>query len=404
MQVSMRPLQLITILTTTVAVFCSLYAPQPIQRVLAAHFGVGLQTASLFITVTLLPLSIAPLAYGLLLERVQARRMLMASVLGLSLATAALAFCDGLRPFLILRLAQGLLIPAALTGLMTYVATHSRPDSVQRSMAFYVAATIFGGFFGRFLSGLLTTAFGWRAPFGMIGLTLAVCFVLLLSLDPDARARFERIRPNALPEILRRPAFLRVYLIIFCCFFVYTGLLNFLPHRLASLDSGISELRIGAAYLGYLMGIVVALTSRRICRALGGERNAMIAGLALHMAATALFTLPWLTAAFLSMFPFCAGMFLVHALAPGLLNSLSGQNRGLVNGLYIAFYYTGGTLGSFLPGLVYTRFGWTALVALLCGMLGLALLLARGLRLAPREQTAPASEGQRKPQPAHKTN
>ncbi|MFO7597743.1 MAG: MFS transporter, partial [Desulfocurvibacter africanus] len=77
----MRPLQLIAILTTTVAVVCSLYAPQPIQRVLAAHFGVGLQTSALFITVALLPLSIAPLAYGLLLERIQARRMLMVSVL-----------------------------------------------------------------------------------------------------------------------------------------------------------------------------------------------------------------------------------------------------------------------------------------------------------------------------------
>ncbi|MEG6552016.1 MFS transporter, partial [Desulfocurvibacter africanus] len=109
----MRPLQLIAILTTTVAVVCSLYAPQPIQRVLAAHFGVGLQTSALFITVALLPLSIAPLAYGLLLERIQARRMLMVSVLGLALATTALAFCDGLRPFLALRFAQGLLIPAA---------------------------------------------------------------------------------------------------------------------------------------------------------------------------------------------------------------------------------------------------------------------------------------------------
>lgn len=388
----MRPPQLIAILTTTVAVVCSLYAPQPIQRVLAAHFGVGLQTASLFITVAMLPLSIAPLAYGLLLERVPARRMLLASVAGLALATLALALCDDLRLFMALRLAQGLLIPAAFTGLMTYVATHSRPEAVQRSMALYVAATIFGGFFGRFLAGLLTTAFDWRTPFAAIGLALAVCFALLLSLDADVRARFERMRLSVLPEILRRPAFLRVYLIIFCCFFVYTGLLNFLPHRLASLDSGISELRIGAAYLGYLMGIVVALTSRRICRALGGERNAMAAGLALHMAATVLFTLPWVTAAFLSMFPFCAGMFFVHSLAPGLLNSLSERNRGLVNGLYIAFYYTGGTLGSFLPGLVYTRFGWAALIALLCGMLGLALLLTRGLRLAPEVQAAPAGE------------
>lgn len=384
----MRPVQQIAILFTAVAVFCSLYAPQPIQRVLAAHFGVGLQTASLFITVTLLPLSVAPLFYGLLLERVPARRMLLASVLGLGLCTLGLAACDDLSPFMGLRLLQGLLIPAALTGLMTYVATHSLPETMQRSMAFYVGATIVGGFSGRFISGLLTSALGWRAPFVVIGVALLGCLALLLSLDSEAKARFERIRLTAVPEVLRRPAFLRVYLIIFCCFFVYASLLNFLPHRLTSLDSAISEARIGATYLGYLMGLVVALTARSVCRRLGGERKAMVAGLSVHIAATALFVLPWPSAALAVMFPFCTGMFLVHALAPGLLNSLSGHNRGLVNGLYIAFYYLGGSLGSFLPGLVYARFGWPVFIALLCGLLGLALVLALGLRLAPERRVA----------------
>ncbi len=377
----MRPVQLIAILTTAVAVICSLYAPQPIQRALAAHFGVGLQTASLFVTVTLLPLGIAPLAYGLLLERIPARRMLMASTLGLALSTLALAACESVWPFLGLRVVQGLLIPAALTGLMTYVATHSRPEAMQRVMAFYVAATIVGGFSGRFVAGVLTSAMGWRAPFVAIGVGLAACLALLLSLDADARVRMERIRLSAVPEVLRRPAFLRVYAIIFCCFFVYAAVLNFLPHRLASLDSSISEARIGATYLGYLMGIATALMARGVSRRLGGERTAMTVGLTIHIAATALFVLPWTGAAFLAMFPFCTGMFLVHSLAPGLLNRLSESNRGLVNGLYIAFYYTGGTLGSFLPGLIYGRFGWPALVAALCGLLGLALVLARGLRL-----------------------
>ena len=32
------------------------------------------------------------------------------------------------------------------------------------------------------------------------------------------------------------------------------------------------------------------------------------------------------------------------------------------------FFYSGGVLGSFLPGIVYERYGWNALVAVLLGV------------------------------------
>src|SRR5690606_6997113 len=50
--------------------FTVLYAPQPLLPLLAAELGVGCPAASLLITVTLLPLSIAPVAYGFMLESV----------------------------------------------------------------------------------------------------------------------------------------------------------------------------------------------------------------------------------------------------------------------------------------------------------------------------------------------
>ncbi len=61
---------------------------------------------------------------------------------------------------------------------------------------------------------------------------------------------------------------------------------------------------------------------------------------------------------FAFMFVFCTGMFLVHTILSGYLNKLSKQNKALTNGIYLSFYYTGGAIGSFFPGIIYKLYGW----------------------------------------------
>jgi YNFM family putative membrane transporter len=82
---------------------------------------------------------------------------------------------------------------------------------------------------------------------------------------------------------------------------------------------------------------------------------------------------------FAGMFVFCGGMFQVHSTAPGLLQRMAGNHRGVVNGLYLSFYYVGGAVGTSAPGIVYERFGWEAFVMLLTAVLLFALVLAVSL-------------------------
>jgi YNFM family putative membrane transporter len=79
---------------------------------------------------------------------------------------------------------------------------------------------------------------------------------------------------------------------------------------------------------------------------------------------------------FANMFLLCAGMFLVHGLLPGYINELEPARRGIVNGLYVAAYYAGGSVGSFLPGLLLAAAGWDAFILGLAAVVLLALLTA----------------------------
>lgn len=367
------------LLTATVLVFCTLYAPQPLLPLLAAAHGVPETQAALLITGTLLPLSLAPIFYGLWLERLSARRIMALSVVLLGLAQLVFAMAESFSVLLASRVAQGVVIPAALTALMTFIAGRSAPERLAATLAAYIAATVLGGFLGRLLAGLISTYWTWPAAFWLLGIALILLGPLLLRLRGDQPPNATRIRWQECLGVLARPGVAPTCLIGFSVFFVFAALLTYLPFRAVELQPGIGENTIALLYGGYLMGIVVALASGRVTAWTGSQRGTIRLGLLVFLTATVAFLLPSLPLLFAVMVVFCGGMFLVHATAPGLINALAPDRRGVVNGLYIASYYAGGTLGAWLPGLLFSQAGWTSMVLAITAMLIVATLATRGL-------------------------
>ncbi len=377
------------LLLATVLVFCALYAPQPLLPLLADLHDISENRAALLITATLLPLSIAPVLYGLVLERVNARRMLAATTFLLGLSQIAFALAPDFNVQLAARVAQGLLIPAAMTALMTFIAGRVTADQLARTMATYVAATVLGGFLGRLVAGLIAAHWEWQAAFWLLGAALIVTGPLILRLPGDQATSATRIGWRDCREVLARPGVAVTCFMGFSVFFVFAALLTYLPFRAVALQPGAGEDTIALLYAGYLMGIVVALAAGRITRWTGSLRRTIQLGLGMFLAATLLFLLPSLTLLFAAMFLFCAGMFLVHGTAPGVVNALAPDRRGVVNGLYIAAYYAGGTIGAWLPGIIYAASGWAAMVLATSSVLVLAAAVTRHVpATAVREQSA----------------
>jgi len=366
------------VIALTILTLSTLYAPQPLLPVLARTYGVSRDMAALLTTAVFLPLSLAPLFYGQILAAWAPRRLLRIAVLQLAIATALFPLCASFPLLLAVRFWQGLLVPAILTALMTYVAAESAPGVRQRAMAIYVASTILGGLLGRVMSGSFATWFGWPSSFYLLAVSLLGVFGLLGLLSPGSPPQPRGQREIAV-ILACRPA-RRIYLTVFCFFFVFAALMNTLPFRVAALDPSASEMRIGLMYSGYALGIATALGAVAIAARLGGARRTMLLGLSGFGLSLIGMLLPSASGLFALMFPFCGSLFLVHALASGQLNSLGLPQAGLVNGLYISFYYGGGILGSSLPVVVYQKWGWPAFIALLLLFVGGALLAASGVR------------------------
>lgn len=364
------------ILFTTLLALSALYVPQPLLPVLTAEYGVTRETAALLTTIVFIPLSLAPLVYGALLETMSARRMLRAAVLLLAVSEGVIFFVEPFAGLMAVRLFQGLLIPAMLTSLLTYISQVTEKGDLARALSWYIAATIFGGFAGRALSGLIASLLHWRYSFLFLGFGLLVAWFWLGRIADAGSVTLARPPWRSVGKVLADPVVKTVCCMVFCFFLAFAAMMNFLPFRLTELSAAADEFRIGLAYSGYLMGIAVSLNAVRIHRRCGGAERTMIGGLALFAVALLIMIVPSVSVLVGGMFLLCGASFLTHATATGVLNRYMLHSRGVVNGLYIAFYYGGGAVGSYLPGYAYRSYGWGGFILVLTVVVLLALVCA----------------------------
>lgn len=369
---------------TTILAFAALYLPQPFLPLLAQEYGVADTDAALLMAVTMVPLGIAPILYGYFVERLTAQRLLTSAVGLLMVSEFLLAIAGSFWLLVVLRFIQGLILPAVITALMTYSASMATTGRVRNALNVYIGTSILGGVSGRLVGGVLAEFVHWRAAFAVTAALLAIAWISLLGLRSDAKVSPSAIGTTAIAATVRNPVYRSAYLGIFFVFFVFASLLTYMPFRLKALEPTIGETLISTMYLGYLIGVAVALNGVRIADWAGGELRVVLGGIGVLVIGILGISGESLPIVYAFVFLLCGGFFLIHSALTAFLNHVTPSGRGVVNGLYISSYYAGGALGTWLPGYVYRSGGWSAYLAALLLVLVLAAWCIQRLNTAQR--------------------
>ena len=64
----------------------------------------------------------------------------------------------------------------------------------------------------------------------------------------------------------------------------------------------------------------------------------------------------------------CTGVWITQSAATSYIGTIAREARAAAVGLYVMFYYLGGSFGSEVPGRFWTRGGWPACVGLIVGV------------------------------------
>jgi YNFM family putative membrane transporter len=351
--------------TGTVAAYAAMYVTQPLLPLLSA---------------VVLAIAAGSFLAGPLSDALGRKAVMVGSLLLLVLPTLACAAARSFPELVALRAAQGLLIPGVTAVSVAWAGDHFAPGQLRAAVGAVIAASVAGGLLGRVASGLVAAQGGWRAAFLLSAAITAagaagMWFELPGGGSPAAPWR------GALRGMLRHLGDRRLlggFALAFCLFFAFIAIFTYLPYRLAAPPFRLSTDAIASAYLVYVVGIVASPLAGRLAARVAPERI-MLAGLAISAAGVAVTLSGSLAVLVGGLLVLVVGMFTAQALGPSYVNETAREAKGGASALYLAFYYLGGTLGSWLPGLAWQRWGWNgvagaSLLALCAAALAVSLL------------------------------
>lgn len=381
---------LAAVMLAGICTFLNVYCTQPLLPYLSEVFHASEIEVSLTVSATIFAVALVAPFIGLVAERRGRKKVIVPSLFLLTFPTLLAATASSLHALILWRFAQGLFVPGIIAVMLAYINEEWAGRGIGHAMAYYVTGTVIGGFLGRFLSGVIATHWNWRGTFIVLGILNLVGAILVRAWLPLAKnfVRAEHIsyafsdarRHLANPRLLANFANGGTFLFALVGCFTYT---NF---YLADAPFRLNSAQLGSIFFVYLLGVVITPMSGRFLDRHGFRRTSvlyttmMITGLLLTL-------IPRLVADIAGLAVFSSGVFIAQAAATVQTGTIAGRARSSAAGLYVTFYYLGGSLGAWVTGWFWVWAGWPGCVALL-GAISLISLVMAYLSSRPHESLA----------------
>lgn len=358
--------------------FFNLYGPQSLLPMLAREFNASPGEISLTVTATTLAIAISAPFAGAIADVLGRKRVITAAMIISTVPLILIAFAPSLHALIFWRFMLGLVLPPIFTVVVAYIGEEWPAGEAMGAMGLYMAATSFGGFSGRFVSGALADLAGWRTCFLIVAAATFLSGLAIAAILPRERnfTRSENIRKSGRQMLghLRNPQLLATYAVGFGTLFTFVALFTYVNFLLAAPPFNLSSTLLGAIFVTYLAGGTAVLGLGRAVDRFG-RKGLVIGAIGVWMCGALLTLAPALPIIILGLAIAACGGFIVQSTSTGHVALTAESGRTSAIGLYASTYYIGGSLGAVLPGLTWSIGGWAACVAMVVAMQALMALV-----------------------------
>lgn len=359
------PAWLVFLLATSCGlIVANLYYAQPLIGLIAPAIGLNPTASSVIVTLTQMGYCAGLVLLVPLGDLIENRKLVLTTLTGAIAALLVAASAPSAPWFLAASLAIGL--GSVAVQMLVPLAAHLAPDAIRgRVVGNVMSGLLTGIMLARPVSGLVASAFGWRAVFAAsAAVMVALGFVLRRSLPqrrPAANHGYLELIGSLwallrdTPILRRRAAYQAA---MFAAFSLYW---TAVPLALASSEFGLSQRGIA---LFALAGVAGALSAPIAGRLADSGRTRIATALSLGMAAVAF--LLCRAGSNGSVALLLAGGILLDlgvqanlVLGQRAIYALGMHVRSRLNGLYMALFFAGGAVGSAVASAAYTHGGWS---------------------------------------------
>lgn len=362
--------------------FVNVYVTQPILPQFRELFRASELLVSLTVSAPVLAVALIAPVVGLFADAIGRKRVIVASMLGLFIPTTMIATSANLEQLIVWRFMQGLFIPGIIAVAMAYISEESRDASVGSTMATYVTGTVIGGFAGRFIVGLTAANWGWRSAFVILGALTLISALATWWLLPRS-TKFVRqnniaVALESMRMHMRNPQLLATYAVGFNVLFCLVGTFTYVNFYLADEPFFLGPAALASIFAVYLVGAVITPIAGRILDRVG-NRRALMWAVGMSAAGMLLTLIPSVAVIIAGLALESSGVFACQSASSSHVGKAAGGARSSAAGIYVSFYYLGGTIGSILPGLYWKQAGWSGCVLIILCIQAGTILIANKL-------------------------
>lgn len=360
--------------------FLNVYSTQPLLPLLRETFHASELEVSLTVSATIFATALTAPIIGMIAERRGRKKVIVPSLFLLTVPTALAATSTSLGALIFWRFAQGIFVPGVIAVMLAYVNEEWAGRGVGRAMSAYVTGTVIGGFLGRFISGVIATHWHWRATFLVLAGLNLIGAVIVRAWLPLAKnfVRAEHLQQvlDHAKDHLRNPRLLANFGMGAAALFTLVGCFTYANFYLAAAPFHLNSAQLGSIFFVYLLGVVITPQSGRFLDCFGFRHTTMVY-CAMMIAGLLLTLIKSLPVVIVGLAIFSSGVFVAQAAATVQTGAIAGRARSSAAGLYVAFYYLGGSVGATLTDWFWRWQGWPGCVGLLAGVSLVSLWLAR---------------------------
>ncbi len=358
---------LVILLATACGIIvANLYYAQPLIGVISNEIGLSNSSAGLIVTLTQIGYVVGLLFLVPLGDIVENKKLILILLFLSAFALISMVFVKSATLLLIASFFIGLGSVAAqvLVPLVSYLSSENARGRVVGNV---MSGLLLGIMLARPISSLVADMWGWNAIFALSATVIIVlAFVLskvLPTRKPKAKTNYIALL-NSMWQLLRTTPILRRRAIYHACVFgAFSLFWTTVPLLLSSPAFHFSQTAIALYALVGITGAIAAPIGGRLAD-LGWTRPAT--GIALTIVIISLL-LPLIIQ---SSSPIGIAVLVIAAilldmgvsanlvLSQRLIFSLSPEIRSRLNGLFMAIFFLGGVVGSFIGGWAYALGGW----------------------------------------------
>jgi len=359
--------------------FCSfldLYSTQPILPLLARELGAHQAEASLTVTVATAGVALSAPVAGALAGRFGAKRTIAASAWLLTLFTAMAVLSRGLADLLVWRFLQGVVTPGIFAVTVAYIQRQWAGRGPGAVTAAYVTGTVIGGFTGRAVSGWAAGHFGWPSSFLALAVLNAIgAAALTVFLRPEKRDQTNSPSRSGFYKLFTNKTLISTCAVGFCVLFSMHAIFTYIPFHLAEPPYSLGPGTLGSIFGVYLIGaFVTPWFGRRIDHY--GHRAVLAVAMSISAAGAFMTLAGPLAVVIAGLALTCTGVFVAQAAASSHIGVAVEGNLSLAVGMYVTFYYIGGSAGAAVPGWFWNLGGWPVCVGLVVVIQATTVMLA----------------------------